>query len=56
MTQAEKDALIKINNSLNALEVKGAPNLSIVLGCMKEIQRLLTGGENSGNVHAEPKS
>jgi hypothetical protein len=55
MTQSEKDALIKIHNSLNSLEVKGMPNLSIVLGCMKEIQ-LLVGGEKDGNLHAEPKS
>lgn len=33
--------LINIRNSLNQVDVKGKPNLSIILGCMEALEQLI---------------
>ena len=55
MSDSEKQTLISVHSSLNSLEVRGANNLKIVLGCMQALERLFQDLKTTPNGQAEIK-
>lgn len=53
MNADEKQSLLKMFNALNTIQVKGEENMSLLLGCMNEIKKMVKGGEANGNSNPE---